>query len=118
MMKLFLTGAIIVLSAASAVAQTTPANPDAHTPAVATSSTVNPGAPAAGKNSFTEAQAKSRIEKAGYLVPTRAVRANAMDQHDRRSVATVIPVTQLGTVRPLQHPLSHAPLSVIRPSQA
>jgi hypothetical protein len=61
-----LAAAILVFAAGSAGAQTTPANPDAKTPAVATSSTVNPGAPAAGANSFTEGQAKSRIEAAGY----------------------------------------------------
>ena len=42
------------------------ANPNASTPAVASPNANNPGAPAAGANSFTEAQAKSRIEKAGY----------------------------------------------------
>ena len=75
-MKLFIAGAIIVLSAASAVAQTTPANPDAHTPAVATSSTVNPGAPVAGKNSFTEDQAKSRIEKCVYTNVSGLMKVN------------------------------------------
>jgi hypothetical protein len=51
-----------------AIAQNTApaANPDAHTPAVANRLANNPGAPAAGANSFTEAQAKSRIEAAGY----------------------------------------------------
>jgi hypothetical protein len=57
--------AAMLLMCGSAFAQT-PASPDAKTPAVATSSTVNPGAPAAGANSFTEAQAKGRIEAAGY----------------------------------------------------
>jgi opacity protein-like surface antigen len=60
-----LTGAAV---AGSAFAQTvTPsANPNASTPAVASPNANNPGAPAAGANSFTETQAKSRIEKAGY----------------------------------------------------
>ena len=51
-----------------AVAQNTrpPANPDASTPAVANTKSNNPGAPAAGANSFTEGQAKSRIEAAGF----------------------------------------------------
>jgi hypothetical protein len=51
-----------------AVAQNTrpPANPDASTPAVASPNRYNPGAPADGANSFTEGQAKSRIEAAGY----------------------------------------------------
>jgi opacity protein-like surface antigen len=53
--------------AAAAFAQSgPPANPNANTPAVASPSTTNPGAPAAGANSFTEGQAKSRIEVAGY----------------------------------------------------
>ena len=30
------------------------------------SNTANPGAPVAGRNSFTEAQARSRIEAAGF----------------------------------------------------
>jgi opacity protein-like surface antigen len=54
-------------SAGVAFAQNTPpANPNASTPAVANTQGNNPGAPAAGANSFTEAQAKSRIEGAGY----------------------------------------------------
>ena len=45
----------------AAIAQ--PANRDANTPAVNTpNSPPNPGAPVAGSNSFTEGQAKSRIE--------------------------------------------------------
>ena len=48
-----------------AVAQ--PANRDANTPAVNTpNAPPNPGAPAAGANSFTEGQAKSRIESNGF----------------------------------------------------
>jgi putative membrane protein len=44
-----------------------PANPDAKTPAVNTpNSPPNSGAPAAGANSFTEGQAKSRIESNGF----------------------------------------------------
>ena len=51
-----------------AIAQnpTPAANPDASTPAVANRYTNNPGAPAAGAISFTEARAKSRIEAASY----------------------------------------------------
>ena len=50
------------------VAQNTrpPANPDASTTAVAAPKANNPGAPASGANSFTEGQARSRIEAAGY----------------------------------------------------
>ena len=46
------------------VATTAPAS-DGTTPAV-TSGATNPAAPVPGANSFTEAQAKSAIEKAGY----------------------------------------------------
>jgi hypothetical protein len=42
------------------------ANHHASTPAIASPNVNNPGAPAAGANSFTRAQARSRIEKAGY----------------------------------------------------
>jgi len=43
------------------------ANPNAPTnPAVKTTEGNNPGAPAAGANSFTEGQAKARIESRGY----------------------------------------------------
>jgi hypothetical protein len=49
----------------AAIAQ--PANRDANTPAVNTPNTPpNPGAPVAGSNSFTEGQAKSRIESNGF----------------------------------------------------
>jgi hypothetical protein len=48
-----------------AVAQ--PANRDPNTPAVNTpNAPPNPDAPAAGANSFTEGQAKSRIESNGF----------------------------------------------------
>jgi ABC-type transport system substrate-binding protein len=72
-MKRFLATAVITVMtgaalAVSAFAQTAgpPANPSASTPAVANPNANNPRAPAAGANSFTQAQAKSRIEKAGY----------------------------------------------------
>jgi opacity protein-like surface antigen len=38
----------------------------AQTPAVKSPSTTNPAAPVPGANSFTEGQAKSKIEAAGY----------------------------------------------------
>ena len=67
-MKQVLVAAIVALTAGGALAQTAspPANPRPNTPAVATPNTNNPATPAAGANSFTEAQAKSRIEGAGY----------------------------------------------------
>lgn len=54
-------------SAFSAFAQQAPtANPGGDTPAVATPNTNNPTAPVEGANSFTEAQARERMEDAGY----------------------------------------------------
>jgi hypothetical protein len=71
-MKRLLAMAVITLLAGSALAdvaaaQNTPpeANPHPSTPAIANAHT-NPDAPAVGANSFTKAQAKLRIEKAGY----------------------------------------------------
>ena len=65
-MRVYLAiAASAVMFTASAVAQ--PANRDANTPAVNTpNSPPNPGAPVAGANSFTEGQAKSRIEARGF----------------------------------------------------
>ena len=70
-MRKFLIAAAVVAVALPAFAQQRPANPpanrDANTPAVNTpNSPPNPGAPVAGANSFTEGQAKSRIETNGY----------------------------------------------------
>src|SRR5258707_9535776 len=53
------------LIAPTAMAQ--PANPKGGTPAVSSpNSPPNPSAPVAGANSFTEGQAKSRIESNGF----------------------------------------------------
>ncbi len=61
----------LVIAAAAAMltsnAMAQPANRDANTPAVNSPNTPpNPGAPVAGSNSFTEGQAKSRIELNGF----------------------------------------------------
>ena len=57
--------AVAAIISTPAIAQ--PANRDANTPAVnAPNSPPNPGAPVAGANSFTEGQAKSRIESNGF----------------------------------------------------
>ena len=65
-MKAGLIAAALMLAATGALAQK-PANPDANTPAVNTpSSPQNPSAPVEGANSFTEGQARSRLEKAGF----------------------------------------------------
>jgi hypothetical protein len=68
MRKIVLTGSALAFMAASALAQSQnpPANPGPGNPAVNTTGTTNPGAPVAGANSFTEGQAKSRIESSGY----------------------------------------------------
>jgi len=53
-----------IISAGAAFAQTVPATPVANPPAVSGSKAAV--APVAGANSFTEAQARSRIEAQGY----------------------------------------------------
>lgn len=66
MRKVILAAAVLAL-AIPAAAQQRPANRDAGTPAVnSPNSPPNPGAPVAGANSFTEGQAKSRIEDKGF----------------------------------------------------
>jgi len=78
MKKIILAAALLSATALTAAAQTTapattapsttaPAtSTDGNTPAVATPETKNPTAPVEGANSFTEEQAKTRIEEAGY----------------------------------------------------
>jgi hypothetical protein len=67
MRKLLFVTAILAASAVGASAQTTPApSANGDTPAVATPDSGNATAPVEGANSFTEAQAKERIEAAGY----------------------------------------------------
>ncbi len=68
MSKIAIAAAAFGLLAGTALAQTTPpANPAAPSnPAVNSSGTNNPGAPAAGANSFTEGQAKARLEERGF----------------------------------------------------
>jgi opacity protein-like surface antigen len=66
-MRAFFALAASVVFITAAAAQPKPANPDPATPAVTTpNSPNNPGAPAAGANSFTEGQAKSRLEDSGF----------------------------------------------------
>jgi hypothetical protein len=67
MKNVILAAAFVSVSALSGYAQSVPAaNSNGNTPAVATPDTKNPTAPVEGANSFTESQAKDRIEKAGY----------------------------------------------------
>ena len=63
-MKRSIFAATLLLSATAALAQSQTPSTSQTTPAVNTGQ--NPGAPVAGKNSFTQDQAKSRIEAAGY----------------------------------------------------
>lgn len=67
-MRQALAAVAIAFATFGAQAQTAapPANPNADTPAIAKPGMTNPGAPAAGANSFTKGQARSRIEAAGY----------------------------------------------------
>lgn len=64
MYKITVLSAGLLLAASGALAQSQTPTTTQTTPAVKTDQ--NPAAPVAGENSFTEAQAKSRIEDAGY----------------------------------------------------
>jgi hypothetical protein len=67
MRKMIIAATLVAIAAPAWAQQSPPANADAKTPAVNTpNSPPNPGAPAAGANSFTEGQAKSRIEADGF----------------------------------------------------
>ncbi|TNM60280.1 PepSY domain-containing protein [Aliirhizobium smilacinae] len=67
MKNMILAAALVSASAFSALAQTTPApTSNGDTPAVATPDSKNATAPVEGANSFTQDQAKFRIEKAGF----------------------------------------------------
>ena len=55
-----------LLTATTAAAQSPPAQPGPNNNAVNSSGKNNSDAPVAGRNSFTEGQAKSKIEDAGY----------------------------------------------------
>jgi opacity protein-like surface antigen len=66
-MRAYLSMAAVVALLISPAALAQPANPKGNTPAVNTpNSPPNPTAPVSGANSFTEGQAKSRIESNGY----------------------------------------------------
>lgn len=64
MKHLFLGAAAAALISGGALAQM--ASRDSNNPAVKDSSVTSVEAPAKGRNSFTEAQARGRIAKAGY----------------------------------------------------
>jgi hypothetical protein len=68
-MRKSMTSLLLLAAVLPASAQTSspPANRAANTPAInSPNSPPNPGAPVAGANSFTEGQAKSRIEEKGF----------------------------------------------------
>ena len=58
--------AALAIMASSAAAQNPPTNSGPGNNAVNSPSTSNPGAPVEGRNSFTEGQARSRIEANGF----------------------------------------------------
>lgn len=61
------TAALLMLGMSTVNAQTSaPANPGPGNKAVNQPGANNPGAPVAGANSFTESQAKSRMESNGF----------------------------------------------------
>jgi hypothetical protein len=64
MKHIILAAATSALLASGAHAQA--GNPGSHNPVVRDSSVGHVAAPAKGRNSFTESQAKGRIAKAGY----------------------------------------------------
>ena len=78
MHKLLYVGAALTFMVGSAVAQSQnpPANQGPNNPAVNTTGTNNPGAPVAGANSFTEGQARSRLESQGYSEITELKKDN------------------------------------------
>ncbi len=65
---LLICAGLMVATAASA--QTQPAQSGPNNNAVNSSGQNNSNAPVAGRNSFTESQAKSKIEEAGYTKVT------------------------------------------------
>jgi hypothetical protein len=66
-MKQVIVAAALLFSVSSALAQTAPqADTNQNTPAVTTPESINPDAPVEGANSFTEDQAKTRMEEAGF----------------------------------------------------
>ncbi|ATU95005.1 hypothetical protein [Phyllobacterium zundukense] len=69
-MKTIAIAIAAALIASAAYAQETPKPAEPETPAIATPDTKNPTAPVPGENSFTESQAKQRIEDKGYTEVT------------------------------------------------
>lgn len=70
MMRSKIIAAAMLAAASTAHAQTPPAASSPNNNAVNSSDQNNSNRPVAGANSFTEGQAKSRIEEAGYTAVT------------------------------------------------
>jgi len=66
MRRMYIAAIALVLAASGVLAQNPPANDGPNNKAINSQSGNNPGAPVAGANSFTEGQAKSRIESKGF----------------------------------------------------
>lgn len=76
MKRVLLAAAALALSGVAALAQAPAANPDPATPATNNPDSNRPAMPAKGANSFTEAQAKSRIEAKGFTNVTGLMKDN------------------------------------------
>lgn len=75
MKKLAFAAAFTLALSTHAFAQeNTAPTAEPETPAVATPNETNPSAPVEGANSFTEGQAKTRIEEAGFTDVTELVK--------------------------------------------
>lgn len=66
MRKILLSLTALLMASSVGLAQSEKPTTSQKTPAIATPETSNPGAPVQGKNSFTEEQARTRLEKAGF----------------------------------------------------
>lgn len=89
-----LAAAVSFAAVGIAAAQTTPTTPPASSPPAAPSTSIEKSAPMPGANSFTEAQAKERMEKAGFMQVTSLKkddkgiwRASAMQSGKKVNVA-------------------------------
>jgi hypothetical protein len=96
---LSLLGAAIAVAPASA--QTPPAQPGPGNSAVNSAGQNNSDAPVAGRNSFTEGQARSRIEEAGYANVTELKKDDKgvwRGQASKGGTATTVSVDFQGNV--------------------
>ncbi len=70
MKKILITSIALLMTTGVSFAQSQTPTTSQDTPAIATPGRKNAGAPLQGENSFTESQAKSRLEEAGYSTVT------------------------------------------------